>query len=56
MLERDPIFENQSPGAIEEYVRIQLYNISAEYQVFEVDFSIINEWLDGNIKMVIHKK
>jgi hypothetical protein len=56
MLERDPTFENQSLSAVEEYVRIQLYNISAEYKVFEVDFSIVNEWLDGNIKMVIHKK
>ena len=53
MLERD----DNTYGNIEQYVRTELYQMDFEYEVF--DFNIIDapidEYLDGNIRMVCHR-
>jgi SAM-dependent methyltransferase len=37
------------------YVRTQLADLPCEYLIFDVNLSIMDEWLDGNIRLVFEK-
>lgn len=56
MIDHDQSFRDRSLQDIEVFVRTELYDIPAEYQVFDLNFSTVDQWLDGNIRMVVHKK
>jgi len=55
MIERDSKFENYSVPDLEKYIRAELYDVPAEYKVFEVNLEILDEWMDGNIRLICHK-
>ena len=56
MLERDidSVYDN-----IEQFIRKQLYQMDFEYEVFDVNVNTlnetVNEYLDGNVRMVCHR-
>jgi SAM-dependent methyltransferase len=37
------------------YVRTQLADLPCEYLIFDINLSIMDEWLDGNIRLVFEK-
>jgi hypothetical protein len=39
----------------EHYVRTQLDNLPCKYLIFDVNLDIIDEWLDGNIRLVFER-
>ena len=53
MIERDPdtVYDD-----LELFVRKQLYQMDFEYEVFDVNLKeTLNEYLDGNVRMVCHR-
>jgi len=40
---------------IENQIRTDLYTLPFELEVFEVDLSTLDNWMDGNIRMIIKK-
>jgi len=56
MLERDTEnFEGYSLTQLDNYVRDQLYDLNVNYKVFDVDLTVIDECMDGNIRLVMEK-
>jgi len=37
------------------YVRTQLDNLPCEYLIFDVNLDVVDEWLDGNIRLVFER-
>lgn len=52
MIETDPIFCNKSPRELETIVRTELFDIGYEYLIFDIDLSVLDNFMDGNIRMV----
>ena len=42
-------------GNYEDYIRTELSNVEFTYEVFDVNLSVIDDVMDGNIRLVIHK-
>lgn len=55
MIDRDETFKNSSEEELEIYIREQLYNVPAEYKVFDVNLESLDNYMDGNIRLVCHK-
>lgn len=56
MLERDrEKFKKYSTNQLDDYVRDQLYHLDVNYQVFDVDLTVVDEFMDGNIRLVMTK-
>lgn len=56
MLEQDPgVFQGQSKEYLDAYVRGQLADLDIDYLVFDVDLAVMDEFMDGNIRLVMHK-
>jgi len=57
MIERDiDKFGKSSQSELDTYVRNELDNNNIDYLVFDVDLSVCNEAMNGNIRLVMHKK
>jgi hypothetical protein len=48
-------FNNYTIEKFDSYIRDKLYDLNIEYQVFDVDLSVRDEFMDGNIRLVISK-
>jgi hypothetical protein len=56
MYERDQDnFNNYTIEKFDRYIRDKLYNLNIEYQVFDIDLSVRDEFMDGNIRLVMTK-
>jgi hypothetical protein len=56
MYERDQVkFQNFSSQDLDEYIRTELSDVDWEYKVFDVDVSVPEASLDGNIRMVCQR-
>ena len=56
MVERENSqIKNYSIVDLEKYVRTQLYNLNIDFLVVDIDFKIPDEWMDGNIRLVMQK-
>ena len=53
MIETDPTLRNKSREEFETIVRTELFDIGYEYLVFDIDFTLFDCFLDGNIRMVV---
>jgi hypothetical protein len=59
MIERDSNFSDwrsKDINFIEEWIRQQLNNMPFTYEVFDLNLSNPDDWMDGNIRMVICNK
>jgi len=57
MIERDiKNFDNKDQTFIDTYIRDTLSNIGIDYIVFDVDLTIQDEQMNGNIRLVMQKK
>jgi hypothetical protein len=56
MLELDlEKFGKVKPDILDQYVRKQLGNLPCTYLIFDVDMNPIDEWLDGNVRLVFER-
>jgi len=57
MRDRDLIkFEKSSIEDLDSYIRNEIYNIGIEYLVVDIDLSVIDEFMNGNIRLIMQKK
>jgi hypothetical protein len=54
MIEQDKLVLSNTE--LECYIRTQLDNVDFTYEVFDVDLTVLDEYMDGNIRMVIYKE
>jgi len=57
MLELEVGFKkfNHRPDILDQYVRKQLDNLPCTYLIFDVNLQPLDEWLDGNIRLVFER-
>jgi hypothetical protein len=55
MVERDQQFQNYPIEILETYVRTELWDLPCELLVFDLDFSLADNGMDGNIRLVIKR-
>jgi len=59
MIEKETAVTGRLPDGniinYEHYVRTQLDNLPCKYLIFDVNLDIVDEWLDGNIKLVFER-
>ena len=46
---------NKSKSDLEQDVRRSLSNLDIEYLVVDIDFTVLDEWMNGNIRLVMKK-
>ena len=57
MLEREPSrFRSFTSHDLDRYVRDQLNSIDTNWLVFDVDLSMLDEYMNGNIRLVMQKR
>jgi hypothetical protein len=54
-LDNFPLKIENNIDYLEQYIRIELDNLPFELKIFEVDLTVIDNQMDGNIRMVIKK-
>jgi hypothetical protein len=56
MLEREQVSSMQkNQNILDQYVRKQLDNLPCTYLIFDVNLNPLDEWLDGNIRLVFER-
>lgn len=56
MIEKDDEkFGDKDQTYLETYVRKVLFDLRMNYLVFDLDLAVLNEWMNGNIRLVIQK-
>jgi hypothetical protein len=48
-------FENYTPADYERYIRTELVGIDCEFEVVDVDLTVMVEKMNGNVRLVCHK-
>jgi hypothetical protein len=48
-------FEGYSPTDYEKYIRTELVDIDCEWEVVDVDLTVMSEMMNGNVRLVCHK-
>ena len=57
MLDRDKqVFHNKQVSDIDSYIRVALGEFEIDYKVFDVDLAVLNEFMNGNIRLVMRKR
>jgi hypothetical protein len=55
MTERSTVFRDWPTKELDQWIRDQFVNFSTKILVFDVDLTVKNAWLDGNIRIVFEK-
>lgn len=48
-------FEGYTPADYERYIRTELVGIDCEWEVVDVDLTVMSEMMNGNVRLVCHK-
>jgi hypothetical protein len=48
-------FEDFSKEDYEKYIRTELVGIDCEWEVVDVDLTVMSEMMNGNVRLVCHK-
>jgi hypothetical protein len=48
-------FEGYTPADYEKYIRTELVDIDCEWEVVDVDLTVMSEMMNGNVRLVCHK-
>jgi hypothetical protein len=48
-------FEGYKTADYEQYIRTELENIDCEFEVVDVDLTVMSEMMNGNVRLVCHK-
>jgi hypothetical protein len=48
-------FEGYTPADYEQYIRTELETVDCEFEVVDVDLTVMSEMMNGNVRLVCHK-
>lgn len=55
LIDRDELFQDLPIEDVEKYARNVLQNLNIDYLVVDIDFSVYDEYMDGNIRLVMQR-